>query len=73
MGKSHRIYRDSANGAYVHFVFSYSSLAILTIEWKDLYIGYMGNRERGIQIIRPNLNGLGLKIQWIGLLSPNII
>jgi hypothetical protein len=33
----------------------------------------MGNRERGIQIIGPNLNGLGLKIQWIGLLGPNII
>ena len=73
MRKSHQIYRDSANGAYVHFVFSYSSLAILTIELKDLYIGYMRNREKGIQIIGPNLNGLGLKIQWIGLLSPNII
>jgi hypothetical protein len=51
----------------------YSSLAIFTIEWGGLYIGYMGNRERGIQIIEPNLNGLGLKIQWIGLLDPNII
>ena len=45
----------------------------LTIEWGGLYIGYMGNRERGIQIIGLNLNGLGLKIQWIGLLGPNII
>jgi hypothetical protein len=45
----------------------------LTIEWGGLYIGYMGNRERGIQIIGPNLNGLGHKIQWIGLLGPNII
>jgi hypothetical protein len=33
----------------------------------------MGNRERAIQIIGPNLNGLGLIIQWIGLLGPNII
>ncbi len=33
----------------------------------------MGNRERGVQIIGPNLNGLGLKIQWIELLGPNII
>ena len=32
-----------------------------------------GNRERAIQIIGPNLNGLGLKNQWIGLLGPNII
>ena len=44
-----------------------------TIEWGDPYIGYMGNRERGIQIIRPNLNGLSLTVQWIGLLGPNII
>jgi hypothetical protein len=28
-------------GAYVHLVFSYSLLAIFTIEWRDLYIGYM--------------------------------
>jgi hypothetical protein len=34
----------------------------LTIEWGGLYIGYMENRERAIQIIGPNLNGLGLKI-----------
>jgi hypothetical protein len=45
----------------------------LTIEWGGPYIGYMGNRERGIQTIGPNLNALGLKIQWIGLLGPNII
>ena len=44
-----------------------------TIECGGPYIGYMGNRERDIQIIRPNLNGLGLTIQWIGLLGPNII
>ena len=44
-----------------------------TIEWGGLYIGYMGNRERDIQTIGPNLNALGLKIQWIGLLGPNII
>ena len=31
------------------------------IEWGGLYIGYMGNRERSIQIIRSNLNRLGLK------------
>ena len=53
--------------------FSYSLLALITIEWGGLYIGYMGNRERIIQIIRPNLNGLGLNIQWIGLLGLNII
>jgi hypothetical protein len=46
---------------------------LLTVEWGGPYIGYMGNRERGIQTIRPNLNALGLKIQWIGLLGPNII
>ena len=45
----------------------------LTIEWGGPYVGYMGNRKRGIQIIGPNLNGLGLKIQWIGLLGPHII
>ena len=44
-----------------------------TIDWGGPYIGYMGNRERGIQTIGPNLNALGLKIQWIGLLSPSII
>ena len=45
----------------------------LTIKWGGLYIGYMRNRERDIQIIGPNLNALGLKTQWIGLLGPNII
>ena len=44
-----------------------------TIEREGLYIGYMGNRERDIQTIGPNLNALGLQIQWIGLLGPNII
>jgi hypothetical protein len=34
-----------------------------TIERRGPYIGYMGNRERDIQIIGPNLNVLGLKIQ----------
>ena len=33
----------------------------LPIEWGGSYIGYMGNRERDIQIIGLNLNGLGLK------------
>jgi hypothetical protein len=33
----------------------------------------MENRERDIQTIGPNLNALGLKIQWIGLLGLNII
>ena len=46
----------------MHLVFSYSLLALITIEWGGLYIGYMGNRERGIQIIGYNLNGLGLNI-----------
>ena len=45
----------------------------LTIEWGGLYICYMGNRERDIQTIGSNLNALGLKIPWIGLLGPNII
>jgi hypothetical protein len=57
----------------VHLVFSYSLLALITIEWEGLYIGYMGNREGGIQIMGHNLNGLGLNIQWIGLLGHNII
>jgi hypothetical protein len=61
------------NGAYVHLVFSYSLLVIITIEWKGLYIGYMGNRERDTQVTEPKLNGLGPNIQWIRLLGPNII
>jgi hypothetical protein len=40
---------------------------------EGLYIGYMGNRKRGTQVIEPNLNGLGPNIQWIRLLSPNTI
>jgi hypothetical protein len=44
-----------------------------TIEWGGPYIDYIGYRETGIQTIGPNLNALGLKIQWIGLLGPNII
>ena len=64
-GKWHRIYLGSANGAYVHLVFSYSSLAILlTIEWRGFYIGYMGNTERGKQVIEFNLNGLGPNTIW---------
>jgi hypothetical protein len=46
---------------------------LFTIEWGSPYIGYMENREGGIQIIGPNLNGLGLTIQWVELLDPNII
>jgi hypothetical protein len=43
--------------------FSYSFFVLLTIEWGDLYIGYMGNREKGKQVTGPNLNGLSPNIQ----------
>ncbi len=55
---------------YVHLVFFYSLLAIITIEWGDLYIHYMKNKERGKQVTGPNLNGLDTNIQWIGLFGP---
>ena len=43
-------------------------LAILSIEWGDLLVGYMRERERDTQVIGPNLNKLG-NIQWVGLLG----
>ena len=54
----------------VHLVFSYSFFVIITIKWGDLYIGNMGNGERGTQLTGPNLNGLGPNIQWIRLFGP---
>ena len=58
---------------YVHLVFSYSLLAIITIEWGSLYIDYMRNRERGTQVTGPNLNGLGLIYNGSSFLDPNTI
>ena len=72
-GKWDRIYCGLPNEVYVHLVFSYSLLAIITIEWGSLYIDYMRNRERGTQVTEPKLNGLSPNIQWIRFLGLNII
>lgn len=56
------------NSAYIHFFFFFLQVGCL-------YIDSMGKREseKIINVIGPNLHGLGPDMQWDGLLGPTKI